>query len=66
MDGIKGKPGEVLKAKSELIIACGLDAVRVTEVQASGKSRMASHEWTRGRPAEVGDIFGEPVERQRR
>ena len=58
MDGIKGKPGEVLKTKAELIIACGLDAVCISEVQASGKSRMAAHEWTRGRGAEVGEIFG--------
>ena len=60
MDGIKGKPGEVLKAKSELIIACGLDALRIAEVQPAGKHRMAAHEWTRGRGAEDGDTFGEP------
>ena len=59
MDGIKAKPGEVLKTKAELIIACGLDALRITEVQASGKSRMAAYEWTRGRAVEVGDILGE-------
>lgn len=59
MDGIKGKPGEVLKTKAELIVACGLDALRIDEVQPSGKSRMAAHEWTRGRAAEVGEIFGE-------
>jgi methionyl-tRNA formyltransferase len=58
MDGIKGKPGEVLKTKAELIIACGLDAVCISEVQASGKSRMAAYEWTRGRAAEVGEVFG--------
>ena len=58
MDGIKGKPGEVLKTKAELIVACGLDAVCISEVQPSGKSRMAAHDWTRGRGAEVGEIFG--------
>jgi methionyl-tRNA formyltransferase len=59
MDGIKGKPGEVLKTKAELIIACGLDALRLAEVQPAGKQRMAAHEWTRGRGAEAGDRFGE-------
>jgi methionyl-tRNA formyltransferase len=59
MDGIKGKPGEVLKTKAELIIACGLDALRIAEVQPAGKNRMAAHEWTRGRGAEDGDSFGE-------
>ncbi|OLE16812.1 MAG: methionyl-tRNA formyltransferase [Gemmatimonas sp. 13_1_20CM_3_60_15] len=59
MDGIKGKPGEVLKTKAELIIACGVDALRIAEVQPAGKHRMAAHEWTRGRGAEDGDSFGE-------
>ncbi|HJP86333.1 MAG TPA: methionyl-tRNA formyltransferase [Gemmatimonadaceae bacterium] len=59
MDGIKAKPGEVLKTKAELIVACGLDALRVTEVQPSGKSRMAAHEWTRGRAVEVGEMLGD-------
>jgi methionyl-tRNA formyltransferase len=59
MDGIKGKPGEILKTKAELIVACGLDALRIGEVQPAGKQRMAAHEWTRGRGAEAGDRFGE-------
>lgn len=58
MDGITGKPGEVLKTKAELIVACGLDALRISEVQPSGKSRMSAHDWTRGRAAEVGEFFG--------
>lgn len=59
MDGIKGKPGEVLKAKAELIVACGIDALRIDEVQPAGKSRMAADDWTRGRGAEAGDTWGE-------
>jgi methionyl-tRNA formyltransferase len=58
MDGIKGEPGEVLKTKGELVIACGLDALRIAEVQPSGKSRMPSEEWIRGRGIAVGDRFG--------
>ena len=59
MDGIKGEPGEVLKVMGELVIACGLDAVRISEVQPSGKTRMSAHEWARGRGTAVGDRYGE-------
>ncbi len=58
MDGIKGQPGEVLKTTGELVIACGVDALRISEVQPSGKSRMSAQEWVRGRGTAVGDIYG--------
>jgi methionyl-tRNA formyltransferase len=58
MDGIKGTPGEVLKTTGELVIACGIDALRIAEVQPAGKSRMAAHEWVRGRGTAVGDRYG--------
>jgi len=59
MDGIKGEPGEVLKVTGELVIACGLDALRINEVQPSGKTRMSAHDWARGRGTKVGDKYGE-------
>lgn len=59
MDGIKGKPGEVLSATGELVIACGLDAIRVSGVQPEGKSRMTALEWVRGRGTRVGDRYGD-------
>ncbi len=58
MDGIKGQPGTVLKTTGELVIACGVDALRISQVQPSGKSRMSAHEWVRGRGAAVGDRYG--------
>ena len=58
LDGIKGHPGEVLKTMGELIVACGHDALRIAEVQPSGKSRMPAHEWARGRGTAVGDRYG--------
>jgi methionyl-tRNA formyltransferase len=58
MDGIKGNPGEVLSATGELVIACGLDAIRVSGVQPEGKSRMTALEWVRGRGTGVGDRYG--------
>jgi methionyl-tRNA formyltransferase len=58
MDGIEGEPGEVLKVTGELVIACGVDAVRINEVQPSGKTRMSAHDWVRGRGTVVGDKYG--------
>ena len=58
MDGIKGEPGEVLKIMGELVIACGIDALRIAEVQPSGKKRMSAHEWALGRGPTVGDRWG--------
>ena len=58
MDGIKGEPGTVLKATGELVIACGIDALRISEVQPSGKNRMTAHVWARGRGTKAGDRYG--------
>lgn len=58
MDGIKGEPGEVLKITGELVIACGIDAIRISEVQPAGKARMAAHHWVRGRGTAVGERYG--------
>ena len=45
---VDGQPGRVLDDR--LTIACGVGAVRVTEVQRAGKSRLASVEFQRGYP----------------
>jgi methionyl-tRNA formyltransferase len=58
MDGIKGKPGEVLSTTGELVIACGLDAIRISGVQPQAKSRMTANEWVRGRGTAIGDRYG--------
>jgi methionyl-tRNA formyltransferase len=58
MDGISGEPGEVLKTLGELVIACGMDALRIAEVQPSGKKRMSAHEWVRGRGTTDGARYG--------
>ena len=58
MDGIKAEPGEVLKITGELVIACGIDAIRISDVQPHGKKRMTAHEWARGRGVAVGDRYG--------
>jgi methionyl-tRNA formyltransferase len=54
-----GFPGEVLEAGDEgVLIACGMGAVRVREVQPPGKRRMPAGDWVRGRGVAVGDRFG--------
>lgn len=58
MDGITGTPGEVLAVTGDLVVACGIDAIRISGVQPEGKSRMTAHEWVRGRGTAVGDRYG--------
>ena len=58
MDGIRGAPGEVMKVTGDLVIACGSDAICISEVQPSGRKRMSSNDWARGRRAVVGDRYG--------
>jgi methionyl-tRNA formyltransferase len=53
-----GKPGEVLASEPEgIIVACGAGAVRICDVQPSGKRRMQAAEWHRGRGISVGDTL---------
>lgn len=54
----KGEPGEVIEAGAEVVIACGRGAIRISDVQPSGKSRMTGAEWARGRGVSVGDVLG--------
>jgi methionyl-tRNA formyltransferase len=56
---VGGAPGEVLSADEDgVVIACGLGAVRVGEVQPPGKRRMLAADWARGRGVSVGERFG--------
>ncbi|WP_071674551.1 methionyl-tRNA formyltransferase [Nioella nitratireducens] len=50
-----GAPGAVLDG---LTIACGTDAVQVTEVQAEGRGRQAADEFLRGTPVPPGTVLG--------
>jgi methionyl-tRNA formyltransferase len=58
MKNTNGAPGEVIAAGNELIVACGRDAIRISDVQPAGRSRMSAAEWSRGRGISVGDILG--------
>jgi methionyl-tRNA formyltransferase len=50
--------GEVLGVTEDgLVVACGAGAIRILQVQATGKKRMASLDWHRGRGIAIGDRF---------
>jgi methionyl-tRNA formyltransferase len=53
-----GTAGQVISTDRELIVAAGKDAIRISDVQPSGRSRMTAAEWARGRGISVGDILG--------
>ena len=52
-----GMPGEVLTVAPALTVAAAQGAVRIDEVKPSGKSRMPSVDWVRGRPTLTGRVF---------
>lgn len=52
-------PGTVVEAGDQgILVSAGQGAVRVLEVQPSGKRRMSAAEWARGRGVSVGERFG--------
>jgi methionyl-tRNA formyltransferase len=54
-----GRPGEVISASPDgLVVACGSGAVRICDVQPSGKRRMQAMEWHRGRGIAIGETIG--------
>ena len=50
-------PGQVISAGETLVVACGTDAVAISDVQPAGKKRMAASDWSRGRGIAPGDQF---------
>lgn len=56
-------PGTVIAAGRDapadggLVVACGEGAVRILQVQPSGKKRLTGEEWIRGRGIVIGDRF---------
>jgi methionyl-tRNA formyltransferase len=52
------EPGDVISVIDGMVVMCADSAVRVQDVQPSGRSRMRSAEWGRGRGVSVGDKCG--------
>ena len=56
---INDAPGKVVEIGAEgMVVACGNGAIRVSQIQLSGKTRMAPEVLARGRGVAVGDNFG--------
>lgn len=51
-------PGEIISAADGLVVMCADSILRVQEVQPSGKGRMKSVDWARGRGFAIGDRCG--------
>ena len=50
-------PGTVLQTDPALVVATADGALQLLDVQPAGRTRMAAHEWVRGRGAQVGEQF---------
>ena len=51
-------PGSVISSSDGIIVACAEGAICIRDVQPSGKKRMRSIEWMRGRGISIGDQLG--------
>jgi methionyl-tRNA formyltransferase len=59
LDSRKGKPGEVLEISKEgVVVAAGVEAVKLVEIQPPGKKKMSAYDFTLGHPEfKVGEMF---------
>ena len=53
-----GNVGEVLCAEKEIIVACGSNAIKITEIQEEGGKRLKVSDYINGRKIFKGDILG--------
>jgi methionyl-tRNA formyltransferase len=51
-------PGRVVDIRQGIVVSCGDGLVCIQDVQPSGRSRMTSAEWARGRGVVTGDTLG--------
>ncbi|MEO5904665.1 MAG: methionyl-tRNA formyltransferase [Gemmatimonadaceae bacterium] len=63
IDSIAGLPnipeaGDVVSVENGMTVMCADTLLRIQDVQPSGKTRMPSAQWARGRGVGVGDKFG--------
>ncbi len=56
--GVEGEPGTLIALKPDPTIKCGIGALRLIEVQAPGRRRMAAGDFFRGRRVVVGARLG--------
>jgi methionyl-tRNA formyltransferase len=59
-----GKPGETLAVGPQgILVACGVGALAVTQLQRAGGKRLSAAEFLRGQAVVLGTRFGQPAER---
>jgi methionyl-tRNA formyltransferase len=59
VEGVAGPPGEILWAdKTGILVACGVGALRILNLQREGGRRMNAQEFLAGNPLAVGERFG--------
>ncbi|TCK04579.1 methionyl-tRNA formyltransferase [Phorcysia thermohydrogeniphila] len=54
---LQGKPGEVVKADKELVVATGEGALRIKRIRPEGRKEITGEEFIRGYRVKVGDMF---------
>ena len=54
---VSGTPGQVLDTSNGLLIACGIGALRITEVQKPGGKRLSARDFLAGNQLKPGDRF---------
>jgi methionyl-tRNA formyltransferase len=60
-----GTPGETLAVRPQgILIACGVGALAVTQLQRAGGRRLSAAEFLRGQKVVPGTRFGQPAERE--
>jgi methionyl-tRNA formyltransferase len=52
------EPGDVVSTDNGMVVMCADTLLRIQDVQPSGKTRMSSQQWARGRGVAVGDRCG--------
>ena len=55
--GARGAPGAILESGSEIVVACGDDALAISELQRPGGRRLDARAFLRGRPLPAGSRF---------
>lgn len=58
-----GTPGDILGVGADgIVVACGQDALKITELQKPGGRRLAAADFLRGFPLFAGERFGLPIQ----
>jgi methionyl-tRNA formyltransferase len=55
--GTSGAPGEILDTSDGILVACGEDALRITELQKPGGKRLSARDFLAGNQLKRGDRF---------